>query len=249
MTTGGASLGSSPVSPPTSPDLRVLVAEDDAVMRAMYGEVLREFGYTPTVVSNGGDAWELFQRDAPPLVILDIVMPVADGLDVCRRIRGSEGGEDTFILIVTGLEGVGMLSTVLDAGADDFLAKPVTAEQLNARITIAGRNIVQRRARRAAEAALARAQWLAGIGETSLALQHEINNPLTALLGNALLLETGDYTRDEEQEFLHTIVEQAKRIGEVVQHLSSLKEPRSVSYVRGTKMLDLSLRESDEVEG
>jgi len=141
-----------------------------------------------------------------------------------------------------------MLGTVLDAGADDFLAKPVSAELLHARITIAGRNIAQRQARRAAETALARARWLAGIGETSLALQHEINNPLTALLGNAALLQTSEYTREDEREFVVAMIEQAKRIGDVVQRLSSLKDPKTVPYVRGATMLDLSPPEPEEDE-
>jgi DNA-binding response OmpR family regulator len=222
------------------PDLRVLVAEDDPVMRVMYQEVLRDFGYLPICVPDGGEAWEVFQRDHPPLVILDVQMPVADGLEICRRIREHPEGRDTFIVVITGRDGNDILGGVLDVGADDFLAKPVTTEQLHARVTIAGRNIAQRRTQRLAEAALARAQWLAGIGETSLALQHEINNPLTALLGNAALLQTSEYSKEEEREFVETIVEQAKRIGDVVQRLSSLKDPKSVSYVRGARMLDLS---------
>jgi DNA-binding response OmpR family regulator len=223
-------------------DLRVLVADDDPAVLIMYEEALRGFGYVPLCVSTGEEALAVYQREHPPLVILDVVMPGSNGLDVCRRIRADEAGRDTFILIVTGLDAPDTLQMALDAGADDYLGKPVLIEQFHARVIIAERNIAQRRARRAAEEALARAQWLAGIGETSLALQHEINNPLTALLGNAALLQSGDYSKREERDFVEAIVEQAVRIGAVVQRLSSLKDPQSVSYVRGTRMLDLSPR-------
>jgi CheY-like chemotaxis protein len=227
-------------------DLRVLVADDDPAMLAMYEESLRGYGYIPLCTSTGEEALALYQREHPPLVLLDIVMPGSSGLDVCRQIRMDEWGRDTFILIITGLDAPDTLQTVLDAGADDYLGKPVPIEQLRARVVIAERNIAQRRARRAAEEALARAQWLAGIGETSLALQHEINNPLTALLGNAALLQSGDYPEEEQRDFIEAIVEQAVRIGAVVQRLSSLKDPQSVSYVRGTRMLDLSPHTDDD---
>jgi len=230
-------------------DLRVLVADDDPVVLALYEAALRQLGYTPLCASTGEEAITLYHRESPPLVILDVVMPERDGLDVCRRIRADERGRDTFILIVTGLDAPDTLQTVLDAGADDYLGKPVPIEQLRARIVIAERSIAQRRARRKAEEALARAQWLAGIGETSLALQHEVNNPLTALLGNAALLQSGDYSAAEERDFVEAIVEQAVRIGAVVQRLSSLKDPQSVSYVRGTRMLDLSPRDDGETTG
>jgi len=229
--------------PPTNaPDLRVLVADDDPVMLAMYREALQQFGHEPFCAANGDEAIALFERERPPLAILDVMMPGIDGMQVCRHIRSIEARRDTFILVVTGKDRPETLSEVLDAGADDFLGKPVTVDQLHARVTIANRNIAQRLAQRAAEEALARAQWLAGIGETSLALQHEVNNPLTALLGNAALLRTREYTAEEEDEFVEAIVEQATRIGAVVQRLSSLKDPQSISYVRGTKMLDLSPR-------
>jgi DNA-binding response OmpR family regulator len=217
-------------------------------MLAMYQEALRQFGHEPLCASTGTEAIELFERELPPLVILDVEMPGADGMEVSRRIRAHPEGRDTFILVVTGREGNETLGAVLDAGSDDFLSKPVTADQLQARVVIADRNIAQRRARKKAEEALARAQWLAGIGETSLALQHEINNPLTALLGNAALLQTRDYSALEEREFIEAMVEQAMRIGAVVQRLSSLKDPKSVSYIRGTRMLDLSPRGSGSGE-
>ena len=78
------------------------------------------------------------------------------------------------------------------------------------------------------------------IGETALALQHEINNPLAALLGNAALLTAGLAAPNEQGALITVIAEQATRIGAVVKRLASLREPRSVRYVGDSKMLDLS---------
>ena len=148
----------------------------------------RTSGTSREVRDDGGAAWEMFQEAPAPLVILDLNMPVLDGLEVCRRIRAHEAGRETFVLVVTARDGRDDLTAVLDAGADDYVTKPSSPENLRARLEIAARRIAQDRARRAAEAELARARWLAGIGETTIALEHEINNPLSALLGHAELL-------------------------------------------------------------
>ncbi|MDE3127773.1 MAG: hypothetical protein KGL38_07190, partial [Gemmatimonadota bacterium] len=82
--------------------------------------------------------------------------------------------------------------------------------------------------------------WLAGIGETSIALQHEINNPLSALLGHAELMMMDEKERGEENEHVRVIHEQARRIADVMKRLRRLRDPRTVEYVAGARMLDLS---------
>jgi CheY-like chemotaxis protein len=167
-------------------------------------------------------------------------MPGLDGLEVCRRIRGCEAGRDTFVLILTARDGRDDLLMALGAGADDYMTKPATPEHLRARLTIAATRIEQNTARRRAEEALARARWLAGIGETAIALQHEINNPLTALLTYAELLGADAAVPAEQRSAAAAIAEQARRIAAVVKRLAAMDDPRSVEYLAGARMLDLS---------
>ena len=108
-----------------------------------------------------------------------------------------------------------------------------------ARLRIAERRIEINTARRTAEEKLRTAQYLAGIGETSLAVQHEINNPLTALLANTSLIAAGLLDRREQEEALATIEQMARRIAEVVQRLQQLDNPRSVEYAGGARMIDI----------
>jgi len=172
-----------------------------------------------------------------------------DGLELTRRIRteAGEAGRVAFILFVTVHSDADGLTRALAAGADDFLTKPVTEEILRARLAVVRRRIEQEGARRSVESALARAQWLAGIGEAMLAIQHEVNNPLAALLGNAALLEQGLYANEEEREqCLRVIVEQSKRIAAVVKRLSALRDPRSVEYAGGARMIDLSGKREEQ---
>ncbi|HEV7991767.1 MAG TPA: response regulator [Gemmatimonadaceae bacterium] len=220
--------------------MRVLFADDDAIARTLLAAVLTHLGHESRSAANGERAWAMFQEDPPPLVILDVNMPVLDGLEVCRRIRAHAAGRETFVLVVTARDGRDDLAAVLDAGADEYVMKPSSPENLRARLEIASRRITQDRARRAAESELARARWLAGIGETTIALEHEINNPLSALLGHAELLLMDDDLTGDQREQLQVIREQAARIADVVRRLARLKNPQSVEYLAGARMIDLS---------
>ena len=222
--------------------MRVLFADDDAIARTLVVAVLADLDHDVTVADNGEEAWFAFQREPAPLVILDINMPIMDGLEVCRRIREHPEGRSTFVLVVTARDGPDDLATVLEAGADDYVTKPSSPENLRARLEIAKRRIAQDELRRAAESELARSRWLAGIGETTIALEHEINNPLSALLGHAELLMMDKELSADVQEQLQIIQEQAARIAQVVRRLAKLKNPQSVEYLAGALMLDLSSR-------
>jgi len=219
--------------------MQVLLADDDEYMRLLLGEVLGALGHETEFAADGDEAWASWERRRPALAILDWQMPGLDGVELTRRIRAAESRPETFVLIVTANDSREGLATVLDAGADDYLTKPLVAEDFRARLAIAERRIAQEAARRQAEDALARTRWLAGIGETTLALQHEINNPLAALLGNAALLDAGMVTEAEVKECVTTIVEQSRRIANVVKRLSALRDPQSVEYIRGARMIDL----------
>jgi PAS domain S-box-containing protein len=95
-------------------------------------------------------------------------------------------------------------------------------------------------ARREAEGDLRRAEWLAGIGQTTLAIRHEINNPLTSMLADAAMLEMEGNTPEEEREMIESIVRQARRIRDVVHRLAERKDSPSLRQVGSSRMIDLS---------
>jgi DNA-binding response OmpR family regulator len=224
--------------------MRVLFADDDVIARTLLCAVLADLGHEVVLAEDGESAWNLFQDEPVPLVVLDINMPGLDGLTVCRLIRDHTAGRETFVIMVTARDGRDDLTAVLAAGADDYVTKPSSPENLRARLEIAGQRIVQNAASRAAEAELARSRWLAGIGETTIAIEHEINNPLSALLGHAELLLMDEGMTAEQVDSLRIIQEQAVRIADVVRRLARLKNPQSVEYLSGSRMLDLGPKTS-----
>lgn len=218
--------------------MRILLAEDIGVTRRMLAEVLVDMGHEVVSVSDGAEGWAAYQKQAFPLVLLDWMMPIADGLELCRRIRETEGGADVFLLLQTGRATAEDLSVALAAGIDDYMAKPVTPEHLRARIAIAEMRMEQRAARRAMEADLARARWLAGVGETALGLQHEMASPLSALLGEiALGLESSG--EGPVRAALMAANVQAERLTDVLRRLAALRSPTTVEPLPGIRMLDL----------
>lgn len=217
---------------------RVLVADDDPIVRLLVVTVLRELGLETEVATNGADAWHLFEEWQPELVVLDVDMPNIDGLEVCRRIREIDTEHEVFVLFLAGRDRPEDLEALLDAGGDEFIAKPMSPEDLRARLIVARRRIAQDAAQRRAEEELAKARWLSGIGEATLSLQHEINNPLSALLGNAELMLMELEEKGEKNELLDVIHEQALRIADVVRRLRRLKNPESVDYVGGSRMIN-----------
>ena len=114
---------------------QLLMIEDDARLAAMVGEYMRQSGYGFTHAANGASGLEALQASPPDLVILDLMLPDMDGLEVCRRIKG-RGGEsaNTAVLMLTA-KGDPMDRIVgLEIGADDYLPKPFEPRELLARI-------------------------------------------------------------------------------------------------------------------
>ena len=219
--------------------MRILLADDDELMRELLAAVYAAHGHEVEAFADGDATWKAFESAPSDMVVLDWEMPRLDGLAVCRRIRAHPAGADTFLQVITAKGGIHNLDAVLDAGADDYLSKPVSPEEIAARLRIAERRIEVATARRTAENELRKARYLAGVGELSLALQHEINNPLAALLTNSALISSGMLSESEVTESLATIDVQARRIAEVVKRLNGIEDPRSVEYVKGQLMVDL----------
>ena len=116
----------------STPAQRVLVVEDDPAIARVLELELGEAGYRVEVSGAGGPGLAAMERERPDLVILDIRLPDMDGLSVCRRAR--RAGHDMPILMLTALDRVGDRVVGLDAGADDYLAKPFAIEELLARL-------------------------------------------------------------------------------------------------------------------
>lgn len=224
------------------PALRIILADDDLLMRDLLQTVITAYGHEVDVYENGAEAWQAFQDSPTAMVVLDWEMPKMDGLEVCRRIRRHDDGADTYVLLITARSKAADLDDVLAAGADDYLSKPVTPSDVAARLRIAENRIEIGAARRRAEEELRKARYLAGVGEVSLALQHEINNPLAALLTTTAIVKDGMVEPKDIPGSLATIEAQARRIADVMKRLREVQTDKSVEYAQGQRMVDLGAK-------
>lgn len=111
---------------------RILVVDDDAKITSFLRRGLALEGYDVTVANSGTEALRSVAEQVPDLMILDLMMPGVDGLEVCRRVRAA--GEGLPILILTARDAVTDRVKGLDTGADDYLVKPFALEELLARV-------------------------------------------------------------------------------------------------------------------
>ncbi len=112
--------------------MKLLVVDDEQAVRESLRRSLLFNGYEVVLAEDGVEAMEVIEREQPDLIILDVMMPRMDGLEVCRTLRGD--GYDRPILVLTARDGVADRVSGLDAGADDYLPKPFALEELLARV-------------------------------------------------------------------------------------------------------------------
>jgi two-component system, OmpR family, response regulator MprA len=112
--------------------VRILVVDDDRAVRESLRRSLSFNGYAVDLAQDGVEALESISSDRPDAVVLDVMMPRLDGLEVCRQLRST--GDDLPILVLTARDTVSERVSGLDAGADDYLPKPFALEELLARL-------------------------------------------------------------------------------------------------------------------
>jgi two-component system, OmpR family, response regulator MtrA len=110
---------------------RVLVVDDDPALAEMLGIVLRGEGFEPAFVSDGDAALGAFRREKPDVVLLDLMLPGTDGIEVCRQIRAESGVP---IVMLTAKGDTTDIVLGLESGADDYVVKPFKPKELIARV-------------------------------------------------------------------------------------------------------------------
>lgn len=119
--------------------MQILIAEDDAASRLVLQRALERLGHECLVACDGTAAWELFQHSGVDVVISDWMMPGLDGIELCRRVRASPRPLYPYFVLLTALADRSHLLTGLEAGADDYLTKPLDRAELQVRLTTAAR--------------------------------------------------------------------------------------------------------------
>ena len=136
--------------------MHVLVVDDDPTTTRVLSLLCQGRGHTIAEAPDAVAAWVEFRTRPPALILLDWLLPGTDGVTLCRQMRAHPGGDRPVIVMVTGQDQPSHLQQMLDAGADDYMPKPIEPAQFAVRMTIAERRAEQREVYRQASAELAK---------------------------------------------------------------------------------------------
>jgi two-component system cell cycle response regulator len=122
---------------------QILVAEDNPIFQSMLKAMLTRWGYEVVIAKDGKEAWDILESpNAPRLALLDWMMPLMDGVEICRRVRAAGREPYVYIVLLTARAESQDLVEGMEAGADDYLTKPFHAHELRVRLR-AGRRILE----------------------------------------------------------------------------------------------------------
>lgn len=233
---------------------KILVVDDNPQNLRVLTDRLTNEGYSVVQASGGREALAKVASERPDLIVLDMLMPGMDGFEVIKALKADRETVLIPIIAVTALHERTDKIRAIESGADDFITKPPDKVELLTRINSLLRvKQLQDELKAQAEAlskanrelqeaqtGLVRAERLAAIGQVGIAVKHEINNPLTAILGEAqLLLMQHKDLPERVVERIRVIEEMSLRISDIVQKLYDITDDRTIDYLKGIKMIDI----------
>lgn len=206
---------------------RILVVDDTAANVRLLAGILKIAGYDVVTAQSGPEALDLLAEITPDVVLLDVMMPDMDGFEVCRRIRGLAGNTSLPVVMVTALQEAADRVRALEAGADDFLTKPVDEVEVIARV----RSLVRvKRQRDDLERAYADLQRAESMRDSLTAmLVHDLRTPLTSIIGPLEMLgaELTSQLNAEQKELLTMCTRSGYRLLSLVNDLLDVSKMES----------------------
>jgi len=212
---------------------RILIVEDSKTAQAVFASIL-ESEYLLEIKDDAVSALAAAESEPPDLILLDIHMPVMDGFEACRLLKQNERTRDIPIIFISSLDSENEKVKGFEAGADDYIVKPVLPLELIARVRA---HLGARKSRLNALAV----ERMAVFREIAVTLCHEINNPLTTVNAYLHFLQR-DFPEIGEpvKVIIAAIKIETDRIAAITATLAEATSAATISYNRDIKMIDLS---------
>lgn len=223
---------------------QILVVDDNLQNRMLVEAHLAAAGYAVSLAEDGEQAVEMFSRSMPDVVLLDVVMPKMDGFEACRRMRAVRHGAEAAIVFLTALSELGAHQDAMQAGADDFLTKPINRTELLMRV----RSLVwMKRLKeglrngydliRSQREALFVAQRQKE--DTITYIVHDLQNPLASVLANTEFLIGQDALTPELRDATYDILEASRAMQRMVQNLLDISRSEDGALMPNPVAIDL----------
>jgi DNA-binding response OmpR family regulator len=221
---------------------KILVIDDDPNILRVIKVRLRSARHEVVTASDGQEGIRRMKEDAPDLLITDVMMPEVDGFAVVEAVRGDEGLRRTPIIMLTARDDVNEVIEGLERGADDYVVKPFNIQELLARVHALLRM-------RDLQLKALEAERLKALLEMAGTAAHEINSPLTVIVGHVELMMRKTKKKGPSYESLMAIRNNAARIAEIVEKFRMIRRYESKTYWGHIKILDLERSTREEREG
>ena len=225
---------------PAPNSLQILVIEDDNTTRLLLQKTLEREGYQIALAEDGVKGMEKALSISPALIISDWVMPGLDGMELCRQVRSHPQLSGVFVILLSSRETVADRVEGLDAGADEFLSKPIDPNELRARVRAGLRQyqlnhelkstnhdlMLTLQKLQQAQAQLIQSEKMSSLGQMVAGIAHEINNPINFIEGNL------SFAEDYIQDLLAVIYGYQKYFPNVPEDLETLLEDTDIEFLR-----------------
>ncbi len=209
----------------------VMIADDQAHLREIVGRVLSKDGYDVTLVEDGDDLLEQARNRPPDLIVLDLMMPRLDGLSALRILRQDPRLQHAYVLILSGKSSIEEKLEGFECGADDYMTKPYSIDELRARVRSGIRlRAVERHLERSQQMVI-RQEKLATIGVLAAGIAHEFNNIMSGIAGYAQLAKRNEKYRDR---LVEVALDQSRRAEKITSSLSTFASGASPRVERAS---------------
>lgn len=217
--------------------LTVLIVEDDAELREILQAEFELEGLTALTAINGSEAVTTARELKPDLILMDIMMPVMDGIEATKIVKGDEQTKHIPIIMLTAAGKREDIVAGLEAGAIDYITKPFFMPELKARLRSVLQHKIMYDELKRIQDTLIRKERMQTVKELTEAFQGSINGPLTVILGRIHLLKKKH--RNISENDLETLQNAAHKIKEIVNHLGIMEWIYPAPLLSDTDLVDL----------
>jgi signal transduction histidine kinase len=217
----------------------ILIVDDDRTTRKILRRAMEQEGYQVAEASDGAEAIDAYALLNPDMVLLDAKMPVMDGFACCSKLRATESGCRTPVLMITSLEDEKSVDRAFEAGATDYITKPIHWAVLRLRVR---RLLQERQAEAEILKALQTEKELSDLKSRIVSMvSHEYRNPLTTIMSSAELLEYygNQWSEEKKLEHLHRIQAAAQHLNDLVGDMLCISQAEAGKLTFKPAPLDL----------
>jgi len=184
----------------------ILIVDDESIIREILVKMIHTLGYTAMQASNSTEAQNIIRQHQPDLVLLDMVMPGVDSMEVLKSIRANSALKHISVILISGIDDLESVANFIEAGIDDFLPKPFNMPLFTLKINSCLAHMVSKE--RSLDAKKC-------VDKFCRDLSHDLNNALTGIMMTAELLLM-NATNDHEKDHLADIIDSSEKVGSLI---------------------------------